>query len=611
MAEISLRPSISLSLFGLFPLAGSSPQSSLVGSSLRQSLRRSSSQGQSMPPFGKFGSFSFVTSSLSSLSEQGQKNVFKAYNQFGRMTFLASRFSDQVALLELVFIPTQRERIGFHLGVDIGTVSTPVLLAAAHLDQCYLWKDAPEALTQFFQGVMANAGGFHSSKAMNTLCRFTSQVVFSNIDCLRAVVSVNFPAREEPFVLCSVPAMLDRMDLVSTCSTLGIEFLEIFPSVDLTGTLSTKIIACEQQLKSILSNQLGLSRQLKALKKNLRTLKEGSVARQDCETLIEENDRDRKALQKTCESLRTQIAESRDAVEALVTQSFSTALDAAAVKLLGGDYRTVKTALDSNGIDIAVILQYASFLNNGIRFGVTPSEVAFKRFISEVADGTFIPQRYEKSIFLKEFDPDLVESWKDTSGRTQVGELLDGWPETVARPSESQMEWTIGRSDRPKDFVEMGSMGHSCQSLTSGGEMSLGWGEIPYDGQNQLVAIYDKSGKMVGRAILRLVKTEGGEPALFVEPLYTSHTPQDVLQEMIYRGAIREAKSLGLPLYTQIKWKEVEAKPLPLYSRTNIAPKQYVDSGGMEGRPGSRNPYRLIEGNREVVIAGDICLYKH
>lgn len=100
------------------------------------------------------------------------------------------------------------------------------------------------------------------------------------------------------------------------------------------------------------------------------------------------------------------------------------------------------------------------------------------------------------------------------------------------------------------------------------------------DGKNKLVVVKDRKGRLKARAFVRLLTDSNEEPALFVERLYTSMS-YNILEDVLVRIAVKEAKRVGLPIYT----KELSEKYIvpgdffTLESKGGIAPFEYSDAG--------------------------------
>lgn len=116
----------------------------------------------------------------------------------------------------------------------------------------------------------------------------------------------------------------------------------------------------------------------------------------------------------------------------------------------------------------------------------------------------------------------------------------------------------------------------SCQRVD--GDVSFNIGLLAYlmDGKNRLLAIKNKEGKIIARAILRvLINTTTNQPALMMEKIYSNDSR---LEPTLINFAKERAHSLELDLFTD------GDESISLVSKAgNLAPQEYVDSvGGLQ-----------------------------
>lgn len=121
----------------------------------------------------------------------------------------------------------------------------------------------------------------------------------------------------------------------------------------------------------------------------------------------------------------------------------------------------------------------------------------------------------------------------------------------------------------------------SCQHFDQG---FLNEGLLAYvvDPNVRILQIRNEEGEMITRAVLRLLETEHGEPALFLERIYSiNNNPK--IDEAIKKLAFKKAASMEVKLYS----KEVSGKidledfeTVMLKSRGSRHPFVYTDAGG-------------------------------
>jgi len=126
---------------------------------------------------------------------------------------------------------------------------------------------------------------------------------------------------------------------------------------------------------------------------------------------------------------------------------------------------------------------------------------------------------------------------------------------------------------------------NSCQHYEGS---SLNQGLLSYisDSAVKIGQIWDGDGKIIARAIFRLMEDENQNPQLFMERVYSVNTHTKIKEAMI-RFAVQKAKSMGIKVYTQeaeyenltqegIKSEDV----VVLHSRGSRSPYVYTDAGG-------------------------------
>lgn len=124
------------------------------------------------------------------------------------------------------------------------------------------------------------------------------------------------------------------------------------------------------------------------------------------------------------------------------------------------------------------------------------------------------------------------------------------------------------------------------------------------DGKNKAVVVKNAEGKIIGRAIIRILIDENQRPVMHLEKPYTA-IEDPVLYKLLQEGAKRKAKEMGLQLvaseynYPIIKTNPVY--PSIVQSLEGPVPFEYVDSMGRE--PRRKGIFRLPKDTRIVNVA--------
>lgn len=180
----------------------------------------------------------------------------------------------------------------------------------------------------------------------------------------------------------------------------------------------------------------------------------------------------------------------------------------------------------------AIYSYLASLVSEGEEGGIQ----LLKIFIDSVYDGSFKDLRYstDKNIHLKkiaENQTPVLEAWKKSSSSESIQDL-EGY--------------TVVNSDDPIDFLLCGTeVQGSCHYVTSSNK-TIGLLGLTLNGQNRIIAIKDRSGKMVARSIARILWDEEN-PVLFLESVYYGPVAKEPYKNAILSRAKSLSKELGIP----------------------------------------------------------------
>ncbi|MCB1149081.1 MAG: hypothetical protein KDK48_02865, partial [Chlamydiia bacterium] len=172
----------------------------------------------------------------------------------------------------------------------------------------------------------------------------------------------------------------------------------------------------------------------------------------------------------------------------------------------------------------------------------------------------------------------VQEELNNLEGETpELANDVEGWRKEFERGAAGLKEYTLVDTDDPCDFLLMGTeVPDSCQRVDGDGHLNKGLLGTMLDGKNRLLALKDPSGKIAGRAVLRLMNHEG-KPALLIERIYPQTLGSAEVQALI-TFAKKRAYELNLKLYSV----GLEGTPadVTLVSRGGRGAYQYVDSAG-------------------------------
>ena len=136
--------------------------------------------------------------------------------------------------------------------------------------------------------------------------------------------------------------------------------------------------------------------------------------------------------------------------------------------------------------------------------------------------------------------------------------------------------WTIVDSDDPCDLFLAGTeVEGSCQNVN--GEPYFNKCLLGYvlDGKNRILAIKDETGRMRGRAMMRLL-WDGTKPILFLSRIYPAAL-NPLLDNALLTFAKKRASHLGVSL---LSFAPGEPDPVLAKSLGSPAPYEYVDEAG-------------------------------
>lgn len=134
----------------------------------------------------------------------------------------------------------------------------------------------------------------------------------------------------------------------------------------------------------------------------------------------------------------------------------------------------------------------------------------------------------------------------------------------------------------------------SCQNVFD--TNSTGLLSLVVDPHVKIAQVYAQ-GSIVGRAIMRLMSTPEGEPAIFLERVYKSHVSSQV-EELLYEIARKKAREMGIAAYVHDR---SGALTTPLVQYNSRAPYSYSDSvGELHGSIIAGRSFRISQHMKEL-----------
>lgn len=120
----------------------------------------------------------------------------------------------------------------------------------------------------------------------------------------------------------------------------------------------------------------------------------------------------------------------------------------------------------------------------------------------------------------------------------------------------------------------------SCQSYRSHEGYNGGLIGSMRDPNIKYIQIHNESGAIITRAALRLLGDEQGNPALFIERVYSTNQHPKI-KEMVVNFAREKAQALGMELYSnEVADGAVKTESKTLYSHGSRGAYVYTDAGG-------------------------------
>jgi hypothetical protein len=172
---------------------------------------------------------------------------------------------------------------------------------------------------------------------------------------------------------------------------------------------------------------------------------------------------------------------------------------------------------------------------------------------------------------------------EDVEFRNDVKSMLER-----LSPQASEETWVIEDSDAWEDMELMGTeVDGSCQRIDGDPFYNKCLLSYIFDGKNRIMIARDSSGRIVARAVLRILWDETQKkPVLFVERLYIRGGSYERKENDILEGCRQKAEYLNIPLVASARdyiLPETKRYPGLLKALGGPAPFEYVDAlGGIQ-----------------------------
>ncbi len=153
-----------------------------------------------------------------------------------------------------------------------------------------------------------------------------------------------------------------------------------------------------------------------------------------------------------------------------------------------------------------------------------------------------------------------IEVWQETKAQDEfLNDIQTLIRKMKAKGKEQPIEGcTIEFTKSPFDFLAQGTeIQGSCQRVDGSAEFNQGLATRLISEDSGLMVVKSPDGKMVGRALLRLMKDEAGNPCVFVERYY-SNPGYSWSEDALTKTISKMAKEWKIPVLTKTPGKHFE-----------------------------------------------------
>ncbi|NDD59627.1 MAG: hypothetical protein EBZ47_10405, partial [Chlamydiae bacterium] len=216
---------------------------------------------------------------------------------------------------------------------------------------------------------------------------------------------------------------------------------------------------------------------------------------------------------------------------------------------------------DATPDDKVVIAETLSSFRNESAFfayvslfkGNTEMTKAIQTMIDWIAKGQFKSSRHENNPHNGSLTAHEKHKWEE------------GISEEITLKGK---KYQVVDTEEAEDLLLCGTeVDGSCQRVDADANYNRCLMGYVLDGKIRLIAVKDDKGKIISRAIIKLLLTEDNKPALFFEEIYGGNAYEKDLKSL----AKAKAKSMGVPIF------ESQPVGIILHSEGSPAPFEYED----------------------------------
>jgi hypothetical protein len=188
--------------------------------------------------------------------------------------------------------------------------------------------------------------------------------------------------------------------------------------------------------------------------------------------------------------------------------------------------------------------------------GNTEMTKAIQTMIDWIGKNQFTERRHENNRHNQHLSKPQKEKWEESIPKVSI--------------NRKGKELTIVDTEDAEDLFLCGTeVDGSCQRVDADTNLNKCLMGYVLDGKIRLIAVKDDKGKIISRAIIKLLLTEDNKPALFFEKIYGGNAYEKDLKSL----AKAKAKSMGVSIF------ESQPGGIILHSEGSPAPFEYEDGG--------------------------------
>ena len=198
----------------------------------------------------------------------------------------------------------------------------------------------------------------------------------------------------------------------------------------------------------------------------------------------------------------------------------------------------------------------------------------------------------KKLMDVKSQIPKEIEFFNDIEGSLRLLKKTE---------QQDDNKFTVIDTDDANHILLMGSeVEGSCQRVDGTANLNKCLLGFLLDGKHRLGVVCDSQGKIVARAVFRLLIDSTGQPVLFQEKVYVKDHGADYAL-LLRKLAAKKAKHLGIPLvFTKEEGGSTDSGvdyPHRVHAKEKPVPFEYVDADRMGIQPGAYSIGNVVQLN--------------